>query len=94
MYANSKRLKFLLVKIIGLAALCCISTFAIATPNIQHWQSTSGAKVLFVEDHDIPMLDVAVTLQAGGSFDAAGKSGVAAMTHQTAGFGFGRLERG
>jgi len=28
------------------------------------------------------MLDVAVTLQAGGSFDAAGKSGVAAMTHQ------------
>jgi zinc protease len=62
--------------------LCCISTFAYATPTIQHWQSASGAKVLFVEDHDIPMLDVAVTLPAGSSFDAADKSGVAGLTHQ------------
>ena len=82
MFANSKRIKSLLAKSIGVAALCCISTIAFATPNIQHWQSASGAKVLFVEDHDIPMLDVAVTLQAGSSFDAAGKSGVAGMTHQ------------
>ena len=77
MFVNSKLIKF-----IGVAALCCISTMAIATPNIQHWQSASGAKVLFVEDHDIPMLDVAVTFQAGSSFDAAGKSGVAGLTHQ------------
>ncbi len=52
-----------------------------ATPNIQHWQSASGAKVLFVEDHDIPMLDVAVNFQAGSSFDTADKSGVAGLTH-------------
>jgi len=77
MYVNAK-----LVKFIGVAALCCISTIAIATPNIQHWQSASGAKVLFVEDHDIPMLDVAVTLQAGSSFDAPEKSGVAGLAHQ------------
>ena len=77
MFVNSK-----LARSIGVAALCCISTIAIATPNIQHWHSASGAKVLFVEDHDIPMLDVAVTLQAGSSFDAADKSGVAGMTHQ------------
>ncbi len=77
MFVNSK-----LARSIGVAALCCISTIAIATPNIQHWQSASGAKVLFVEDHDIPMLDVAVTLRAGSSFDAADKSGVAGMTHQ------------
>ena len=82
MFANLKRVKSLLAKSIGVAALCCISTIAFATPNIQHWQSASGAKVLFVEDHDIPMLDVAVTLQAGSSFDAAGKSGMAGLTHQ------------
>jgi zinc protease len=76
MCANSK-----LVKLIGAAALCCISSIVCATPNIQHWQSASGAKVLFVEDHDIPMLDVAVTLQAGSSFDPADKSGVAGMAH-------------
>lgn len=62
--------------------LCSSTAIAYATPNIQHWQSTSGAKVLFVEDHDIPMLDVAVTLQAGSSFDAPEKSGVAGLTHQ------------
>jgi zinc protease len=62
--------------------LCSSTAIAYATPNIQHWQSASGAKVLFVEDHDIPMLDVAVTLQAGSSFDAVDKSGVAGLTHQ------------
>jgi zinc protease len=74
--------KIKIIKAIGIATLCCISTFAYATPKIQHWQSASGAKVLFVEDHDIPMLDVAVTLPAGSSFDAADKSGVAGLTHQ------------
>ncbi|MEO7623519.1 MAG: pitrilysin family protein [Gallionella sp.] len=74
--------KIKIIKAMGIATLCCISTFAYATPKIQHWQSASGAKVLFVEDHDIPMLDVAVTLPAGSSFDAADKSGVAGLTHQ------------
>jgi zinc protease len=74
--------KIKIIKVMGIATLCCISTFAYATPKIQHWQSASGAKVLFVEDHDIPMLDVAVTLPAGSSFDEADKSGVAGLTHQ------------
>ncbi|HEX5363067.1 MAG TPA: pitrilysin family protein [Gallionella sp.] len=68
------------VKTIFLAALCCIGSSAFATPGIQHWQSASGAKVLFVENHDIPMLDVAVSFPAGSSFDVADKSGVAALT--------------
>ena len=65
-----------------IVALCSSAAVSYATPDIQHWQSASGAKVLFVEDHDIPMLDVAVTLQAGSSFDTADKSGVAGLTHQ------------
>lgn len=52
-----------------------------ATPHIQHWQSASGARVLFVEDHDIPMLDVAVSVAAGSSYDSPAKSGVASLTH-------------
>ena len=63
------------------AALCCVATAAFATPNIQHWQSASGAKVLFVENHDLPMLDVSVSIPAGSSFDIADKSGVAGLTH-------------
>ena len=77
MFVNSK-----LIKVIGIATLCCSSSIVIATPNIQHWQSASGAKVLLVEDHDIPMLDVAVSIPAGSSFDSADKAGVASMTHQ------------
>ena len=77
MFVNTK-----MIKAVGVAALCCISTIANATPKIQHWQSASGAKVLFVENHDIPMLDVAVSFPAGSSFDAAEKSGVAGMTHK------------
>lgn len=63
------------------AALCFAAASVQATPAIQHWQSSSGAKVLFVENHDIPMLDVAVSVPAGSSFDAAEKSGVAGLTH-------------
>ena len=68
-------------KFFFLAALCCVATTALATPNIQYWKSASGAKVLFVENHDIPMLDVSVAIPAGSSFDAADKSGVASLTH-------------
>ena len=75
-------IKHKLIKSIGIAALCCVSAMAIATPNIQHWQSASGAKVLFVENHDLPMLDVAVSVPAGSSFDTADRSGVAGLTHQ------------
>lgn len=61
--------------------VCLFGNVAYATPSIQHWQSVSGAKVLFVENHDIPMLDVAVSVPAGSSADSATKSGVAALTH-------------
>lgn len=69
------------VKSLLIAALCCVATTAFATPDIQHWRSASGAKVLFVENHDIPMLDVSVSFPAGSSFDAADQSGVAGLTH-------------
>ncbi len=75
MRTNSK-----MFNLIVTAALCCISTVAFATPKIQHWQSASGAKVLFVEDHNIPMLDVSINFPAGSGFDAADKAGVAGLT--------------
>jgi zinc protease len=63
------------------AVLCLVSGMAMATPNIQHWNSPSGARVLFVEDHNIPMLDVSVSFPAGSSFDTAETSGVAGLTN-------------
>lgn len=55
-------------------------TLAHATPKIQHWQAPSGAQVYFVENHDLPMLDVSVDFPAGSGFDQAEKSGLAGLT--------------
>lgn len=66
-----------------LAVVALLSLFAapaLATPQIQHWQASSGARVYFVENHDLPMLDVAVDFAAGSSFDPAEKSGLAGLT--------------
>jgi len=49
---------------------------------IQHWQAASGARVYFVENHDLPMLDVSVEFPAGAGFDQPAKSGVASMTQR------------
>lgn len=64
-----------------LASVCVIvAPSANATLPIQQWQTTGGARVLFVETHDLPMLDVAVDFPAGASRDTAEKSGTASLT--------------
>jgi len=55
---------------------------ALAILPIQHWQATSGARVYFVENHDLPMLDVSVEFPAGSGYDQRAKSGVASMTQR------------
>ena len=58
-----------------------LSASAWATPQIQHWQTADGARVYFVENNDLPMLDVAVGFAAGSAYDTAEKSGLAGLTH-------------
>ncbi|MBI4937428.1 MAG: insulinase family protein [Nitrosomonadales bacterium] len=76
---RTKNLLDNLKRFFAIAVLGAAST-AFATPQIQHWQAASGARVYFVENHDLPMLDVAVDFAAGSSFDPAEKSGVAGLT--------------
>ena len=67
-----------------LVVVTLLLSFAVpvfATPQIQHWQAPSGARVYFVENHDLPILDVAVDFAAGSSFDTAEKAGLAGLTH-------------
>lgn len=45
--------------------------------TIQRWQTAQGAQVLFVESHEIPMLDVAVDFPAGSGYDPTDKAGLA-----------------
>ena len=51
-----------------------------AAPAIEHWVAPSGARVYFVENHALPMLDVQADFPAGSASDPAGKPGLAALT--------------
>ena len=63
------------------AALVLVLPFAAqAALPIQHWKSTTGAEVYFVENHDLPIVDVSVNFAAGSSQDTAAKAGMAALT--------------
>jgi len=53
---------------------------AIAALQIQSWHLANGAKVLFVENHSIPILDISVEFDAGSRRDPTGKSGTASLT--------------
>lgn len=57
-----------------------LSTQVWAGLPIQHWQTSSGAEVYFVENHELPILDVAVNFPAGSSRDTRDKAGLAGLT--------------
>ncbi|KPK18880.1 MAG: zinc protease [Betaproteobacteria bacterium SG8_41] len=65
----------------GLLLLALAGPAAAILP-IQHWQTAGGARVYFVENHDLPMLDLSVEFPAGSAYDSAEKSGAAAMTNR------------
>lgn len=67
--------------LVGLLALALAGPAAAILP-IQHWETAGGARVYFVENHDLPMLDLSVEFPAGSAYDSAEKSGVAAMTNR------------
>lgn len=49
---------------------------------IQHWTTANGARVYFVEQHALPMLDVQIDFSAGSARDIQQKQGVAYLTNQ------------
>lgn len=51
-----------------------------AKVDIQHWQTGSGADVYFVENHDLPIIDISTTFAAGSSRDSKAKAGTSALT--------------
>jgi zinc protease len=53
-----------------------------ATLPIQHWQTAAGTRVYFVENHDLPMIDLSVEFPAGAAYDSPDNSGAASMTQR------------
>src|SRR3954471_12796991 len=72
--------------------LAMLAQAAHAILPIQHWQTQRGARVYFVENHDLPILDVSVDFPAGAAFDTREKSGVANMTANMLRLGAGGLD--
>jgi len=62
-----------------LAGLALPSAAAEATPTIQSWETRNGARVLFVEAPELPILDVRVIFDAASSRDD-GHPGLANLT--------------
>lgn len=65
---------------VAFSATLLFSASAEAGVKIQHWQTSTGAEVYFVEDHDLPIVDISVNFAAGSARDTAEKSGVAGIT--------------
>lgn len=67
------------------------SQWVLASLPIQYWQTSSGARVYFVENHDLPMLDVSVEFGAGSGMDTSDKSGNANLVRHLLSLGAGGL---
>lgn len=67
----------------NLLAVFIFTIFSIsanAAVKIQHWQTSSGSEVYFVENHDLPIIDMAVNFPAGSARDTKQNSGLAGVT--------------
>lgn len=69
-------------KLLGTLATAMLATTGVAWagPDIQHWESESGARVFFVESRSLPMIDVRIDFTAGSAYDPPELEGLAAMT--------------
>lgn len=82
-----KRILLLIVTIVMLPS-------AHAALDIQSWTLANGARVLFVENHTIPILDISVEFDAGARRDPADKSGLASLTNQMLSHGIAAGQQG
>ena len=81
----------MLVKTILITILIFFSNFSSATLNIQHWESNNGVRIYFVENHDLPIVDINVDFRAGSVKDTKQKSGVASLTNHVMVLGAGGI---
>lgn len=79
------------IKLLLAAFLVALGNPAFATPQIQHWRTDNGVRVYFVENHDLPLLDVSVDFSAGSSRDTPAKSGLSSLTRRMLALGAGGL---
>ena len=73
-------------------AMLIAAPIALAGLNIQNWSTPQGARVYFVENHELPMLDISVDFDAGSARDSREKSGLATLTRHVMTLGAGSFD--
>lgn len=58
----------------------CFMQNSFAALKIDTWNTQAGTKVFFVENHDLPILDININFFAGSAQDPVGKEGLANLT--------------
>ena len=65
-----------------LALFVFVLSFTVnAAVKINHWQTSTGSEVYFVENHDLPIIDMSVNFPAGSARDTKATSGAVSYTH-------------
>lgn len=77
----------MLLKRLFFISLLFVGSTVHAALQIQTWTLDNGAKVFFVENRSIPILDISVDFDAGSRRDPVGKAGTAALTNAMLGRG-------
>lgn len=79
---------------LGLLAGLVLLTAAPAQAGlaIQQWTTPQGVRVYFVENHDLPMLDVSVGFDAGSARDTRATAGLAGLTRGLMPLGAGDMD--
>jgi zinc protease len=63
-----------------------------ASLHIEHWTLDNGARVYFVEAHELPMVQIEIAFDAGSARDVSATSGLALLTSQMLAEGAGKLD--
>ena len=77
------------IKTILITILIFFSNFVSANLNIQHWESNNQARIYFIENHDLPIVDINVDFRAGSVKDTKQKRGLASLTNHMMSLGSG-----
>lgn len=77
------------VKACAIVVLWLAALPAFAAVKIQHWTLGNGARVYFVETHELPVVQVSAVFDAGSARDTDPKSGLAMLTNRMLGEGAG-----
>lgn len=67
-------------KVVGVILALLFSTLVQASPNIEHWSTENGVPVYFVAAPELPMVDIQIVFDAGGTQDGD-LSGQALLTN-------------